>query len=248
MPTQLSTPSASSRSLKPKPEARGNSLHVVFHEIRELIVRGKLSPGTWIIEADLAERLGYSRTPVRGALHWLQREGYVTASGNSTKSRMIVAPLTQEDAHELYTIIGHLEGLGGRLTAQLPSAKREKVIGQLKEINAGLAELASARRTDPNRIFDLDTSFHNQIMMASAGPRLLQMHKATQPQAERYWRLYASSILDELGTSVEEHNEIIRAISNGEPDAAEKGCQLNWENGALRLAKVIDTVGERGSW
>lgn len=227
---------------------RGNSLKLVFHEIRELIVRGKLSPGTWIIEADLAERLGYSRTPVRGALHWLQREGYVMASGNRTKSRMLVAPLTKEDARDLYSIIGHLEGLGARLTAQLPSAERNRVIGKLKEINEGLAELAQARRLDSNRIFDLDMSFHSEILQASAGPRLRELHKSTQPQAERYWRLYASAILDELGTSVEEHNGIIRAIGEGNADDAERGIQENWNNGALRLAKVIDSLGERGSW
>ena len=165
---------------------------------------------------------------MRGALHWLQREGYVTGSGNGAKSRLIVAPLTKEDARELYSIIGHIEGLGARLTAQLPVARRTRLVRNLKEINEGLAELATARRMDPNRIFDLDLSFHSQIVETSAGPRLLELHKSTQPQAERYWRLYASAILDELNTSVKEHNEIIRAISEGEPDAAERGIQLNW--------------------
>ena len=246
MPPSLSVPTAPKR--KQKPAQRGNSLKLVFREIRELIIHGKLSPGTWIIEADLAERLGFSRTPVRGALHWLQREGYVTGSGNGAKSRLIVAPLTKEDAKELYFIIGHIEGMGARLTAQLAPGQRTKLIRSLKEANEGLAELARARRLDPNRIFDLDLNFHRQIVEASAGPRLLELHKSTQPQAERYWRLYASAILDELGTSVKEHNEIIRAISEGNPDAAERGIQLNWENGAERLARVIDTIGERGSW
>jgi DNA-binding GntR family transcriptional regulator len=246
MPTSLSVPRAPKR--KQKLAQRGNSLKLVFREIRELIIHGKLSPGTWIIEADLAERLGFSRTPVRGALHWLQREGYVTASGNGAKSRLIVAPLTKEDAKELYCIIGHIEGLGARLTAQLPPTQRNKLIRGLKETNEGLAELARARRLDPNRIFDLDLNFHRHIVEASAGPRLLELHRSTQPQAERYWRLYASAILDELGTSVKEHNEIIRAISEGDADAAERGIQLNWENGAERLARVIDNIGERGSW
>ncbi len=213
-----------------------------------MIVRGKLAPGTWIIEADLADRLGYSRTPVRGALHWLQREGYVVASGNTAKSRMSVAPLTKEDARELYSIIGHIEGLGARLTAQTPQATRTKLIRKLKELNEGLAELVAAKRREPNRIFDLDMEFHRTIVEASAGPRLLELHRSTQPQAERYWRLYASAILDELGTSVAEHDQIIDAVSKGDADAAERGIQLNWENGADRLSKVIDTLGERGSW
>src|SRR5262244_3949894 len=110
MPLTLSPPRAPKRARDTA--SRGNSLQTVFHEIRELIVRGKLSPGTWIIEADLAARLGFSRTPVRGALQLLQREGYVIAGGNGAKNRMIVAPLTQEDSQELYGIIGHIEGLG----------------------------------------------------------------------------------------------------------------------------------------
>jgi DNA-binding GntR family transcriptional regulator len=245
MPVTLPLPVAPKRSLS---TARGNSLQTVFHEIRELIVRGRLSPGTWIIEIELAGRLGFSRTPVRGALQLLQREGYVIATGNGAKSRMMVAPLTQEDAQELYEIIGHIEGLGARLTARLAPPKRDALIRKLREINASIAELAKARRMEPDRIFDLDMSFHSEIMKASAGPRLMDLHKSAQPQAERYWRLYASAILDELQTSVEEHDRIIQAILDGDADAAEKGIQLNWENGAARLADVIRTVGERGSW
>jgi len=246
MPTTVSAPRSSRRIHEPSP--RGSSLKLVFTEIRDMIVRGKLSPGTWIIEADLADRLGYSRTPVRGALHWLQREGYVVASGNTAKSRMIVAPLTKEDAQELYLIIAHLEGLGARLTAQLPLAARTKLIKRLKELNAGLAELATSRRRDPGRIFDLDMELHRTLVEASAGPRLLELHRATQPQAERYWRLYASAMVDDLHTSVHEHDEIIRAISKGDADAAERNIQLNWINGTERLSGVIDTLGERGSW
>jgi DNA-binding GntR family transcriptional regulator len=92
----------------------GTSLLTAFREIRELIVHGRLSPGTWILEAELAERLNMSRTPVRGAIHWLQREGYILEHRNIKKSRMIVAPLTKEDANELYLIIGRLEGIAGR--------------------------------------------------------------------------------------------------------------------------------------
>jgi len=244
------SPAASSRqTTKKRAESdRGNSLRLAFQGLREMIVHGKLLPGTWLIEADLAERLGFSRTPIRGALHWLQREGYVIASSNGTKNRMMVAPLTREDARELYSIIGHIEGLGARLTAQLPFANRTGIIRRLTEYNAGLADLASKHRSEANRIFELDMNFHQTIVEASAGPRLLQLHKTIQPQAERYWRLYASAILDELDRSVAEHDHIVAAISAGDPDAAEAGIQVNWQNGVERLAKVIATVGERGGW
>jgi len=74
------------------------------------------------------------------------------------------------------------------------------------------------------------------------------LHAAIKPQTERYWRLYASSILDQLGLSVSEHVSIIENIGSGNSDASERAMQANWQNGAERLSKVIATLGERGSW
>lgn len=242
------------RAVKAKPVARsktdhgGNSLRKAFYEIRELIVHGKLSPGSWIVEADLARHLSMSRTPVRSALHWLQREGYVIERKNARKSRMIVAPLTKEDAGELYSIIGHVEGLAGRRTAMLPKAARAEIASRLKSFNNQLREILTARDSRSGGIFDLDHNFHRTIIESGAGPRLLTLHKSIEPQAERYWRLYASSIINDLHLSVAEHDEIIAAIVAGDSDRVERGLQTNWQNGCERLARVIEIFGERGSW
>src|SRR5271166_6919908 len=66
----------------------GTSVGTAFQRIRELVVLGRLAPGTWIVEGDLCEHLHMSRTPVRGALYLLQREGYVIEHRNGSKSRM----------------------------------------------------------------------------------------------------------------------------------------------------------------
>src|SRR3978361_359697 len=128
-----------STAANPRAKAEhGTSLLTAFREIRELIVHGRLSPGTWILEAELAERLNMSRTPVRGAIHWLQREGYILEHRNAKKSRMIVAPLTAEDANELYLIIGRLEGIAGRGVAALPATDRKAIGAQLEKLNERL--------------------------------------------------------------------------------------------------------------
>src|ERR1700733_14138592 len=127
-----------------------------FHEIRELIVHGRLSPGTWSVEADLAERLNMSRTPVRSAIHWLQREGYVLEHRQVSKSRMIVAPLTKEDANELYLIIGRIEGIAGRGAAQMDEPKRLALAKELTAINENLRNIAEGRSGHAGDIFDLD--------------------------------------------------------------------------------------------
>ncbi|MFP5227958.1 MAG: FCD domain-containing protein, partial [Acidobacteriota bacterium] len=86
------------------------------------------------------------------------------------------------------------------------------------------------------------------IIEAGAGPRLTALHKSIEPQAERYWRLYASWIMHDLHPSLEEHDEIIAAIVAGDPARTERALQSNWENGCARLAGVIEIFGERGSW
>ncbi len=235
-------------TLRSKGDHDGNSLRKAFYEIRELIVHGRLSPGAWIVEADLARHLSMSRTPVRSALHWLQREGYVIERKNARKSRMIVAPLTKEDAGELYSIIGHVEGLAGRRTAMLPKAQRAEITARLKSFNTQLRQILTAKDSRSAGIFDIDRNFHHCIIERGAGPRLLALHKSIEPQAERYWRLYASSIINDLHLSVAEHDEIIAAITAGDAGRVEQGLQANWQNGCTRLARVIEIFGERGSW
>jgi DNA-binding GntR family transcriptional regulator len=233
------------RSLKAE---HGTSVDMAFQRIRELIVLGKMSPGTWIVEGDLCEHLNMSRTPVRGALYLLQREGYVIEHRNASKSRMIVAPLTKEDANELYPIIGRVEGLAGRRAAGLPEKDRSDLAAKLKAINDRLGKIAEDHNYNGSEIFDLDREFHRLLVAAGSGTRLSTLHQAIEPQTERYWRLYASSIINQLHTSVVEHEEIISSLVEGDAARLEKALQLNWENGCQRLAEVIEIFGERGSW
>jgi DNA-binding GntR family transcriptional regulator len=226
-----------------------NNLAKCMQQIRETIVHGRLAPGSRIVESELAERLGVSRTPVRGALHMLQREGYIASTvAGKRKVRLVVTPLTQNDARELYSIVGRLEGLAGQAAATLGGEARKHLVKKLKRYNEELRTLAEAGRGNPNSIFDLDMNFHQAIVDAGSGPRLHALHAAIKPQTERYWRLYASAIVDQLGVSVGEHMLIIQAIGNGDGEAAERALRINWENGAARLRRVIDTLGERGSW
>jgi DNA-binding GntR family transcriptional regulator len=179
----------------------------------------------------------------------LHQEGYVLSeSAGGYKSRWAIAPLTKDDARELYRIVGRVEGLAARQAADLGAAARLKLAKKLKALTDGLRGIAQTGRADHHRIFELDLSFHRSIVEAGAGPRLLRLHDAIKPQTERYWRLYASAIVDQLGASVAEHAQIIQAIQEGDGEAAERGVEINWRNGAERLSKVIDSLGERGSW
>lgn len=219
-----------------------------FEQLRKMIIQGRLSPGSRIIEAELADRLNLSRTPVRAALDLLRRDGYVHLIGNHRRSRLIVAPLTREDARELYAIVGRLEGLCARQAAELPRKEREVLAAELTRGNSRLQRQAMHGDSDPGLVFQLDIDFHGTVVGAGAGPRLVAIHRSIKPQIERYWRLYASSMLVHPEESVAEHKKIINAIVRGNGDLAERSIQHNWENGVIRLSKMISSYGERGIW
>jgi DNA-binding GntR family transcriptional regulator len=100
------------------PPHRGDRVTLAYRRLRELIVTGRLAPGSRIIETAVAARLGVSRTPVRAALQRLQQEGYVVVASPGQQSRMAVAPLTQEDAIELFGMVSAVEGLAANGAAR----------------------------------------------------------------------------------------------------------------------------------
>lgn len=221
----------------------------VYTALREGIVRGSLAPGARLVETDIADRLGVSRTPVREALTRLEREGYVaTASGK--RARPTVAPLTREDVRELLYIVGELEGLAAYRAAQLAPARRRTLLRALTRANQGFLRAARRRGggTDLNRLYETDEEFHRRYVEAGAGPRLRALHEAVKPQAERYIRMYVGLLVGEAPVSAGEHQAIINAIRAGDPPGAERAVQTNWRHAAERLARAIGDAGERGGW
>jgi DNA-binding GntR family transcriptional regulator len=97
-------------------------------------------------------------------------------------------------------------------------------------------------------VFDIDKAFHAAIVAAAGGSRLVALHQSITPQVERYWRLYATSIINELHLSVAEHTAIIQATRGGDVDAIAAAIRQNWDGGLERLSRLIDVFGERGSW
>jgi len=242
-PPRKSKPRVRQGSARPR-----DTISTTYAKLRELIVHGRMAPGTRIIEADIAARLGVSRTPVRSALHRLQQEGYVIELQGGRRARLMVTPLTRHDATELLFLMGQLDGLAGIEAAGLPAADRRRLADEMTAINQRLAALQHAERPDPNAFHDLDNAFHDAYVDAAAGPRLRALRTSIRPQTDRYVRVYVSAMAGEIGVSVEEHERIIHAIAEGEAPRAQQTIEDNWRNAAGRLGSVIETLGERGSW
>ena len=218
-----------------------------YDRLRDWIITGRLAPGAPIIETDTAALLGVQRSHLRLALQKLQHTGFVVTSRIGTYSRTRVAPLTLDDVVELFTVLGAVEGLAARQAALLPSAARSALVRSLKKINRELLHLARRTPFDYNRTNDLDVAFHRVYVEAAGGPRVLALHEAVKPQADRYERFYTNVLMDQLEISVREHEAIVAAIESGDPDDSQHAVETNWRNAADRFARAVASAGERGS-
>jgi DNA-binding GntR family transcriptional regulator len=241
-PRKKSAPRAGALSGVP----HGSRPEQAYARVRDLIVQGQLAPGTRIVETGIAARLGISRTPVREALQRLQQEGFVFGAGGA-QSRLTVAPLTRTDVYELLDIVGALEGLGARRAAALHPSERLPLVTELRAMNDAFAAAGRAKPLDHGHLYDVDERLHRRIVQAGVGPRLLALHDAVKPQAERYIRMYISMLAGNIDASVQEHEAMIHAIEHGHAGQAQEAVEINWRHAAERLARVIEVAGERGS-
>jgi DNA-binding GntR family transcriptional regulator len=219
-----------------------------YRRLRELIVSGRLAPGTRVVENNVATRLQVSRTPVRGALLRLEQEGFIVSTPGPRRTRLSVAPLTREDGEEVFWIVGELEAIAANRVASRAREDRAVIVEELRRVNAELRAASEEPEPDARRMFDLHTEFHAGYVRAGSGPRLQTLHASIRSQADRYRRLYSSALGGGIASSLEEHDLIAAAIEAGDSGQAEAGVRSNWRNAAERLAALIDTVGERGTW
>ncbi|MEJ2099349.1 MAG: GntR family transcriptional regulator [Desulfobacterales bacterium] len=86
----------------------------VFESLKQAIIRGKISANEWLVESHIAETLGISRTPVREAIHKLEREGLIE---RQPRGGFTVLGLNRNDIEETFGLRSLLEGYAARLAA-----------------------------------------------------------------------------------------------------------------------------------
>lgn len=236
-------------SRKQEAGTQGSLNDSAYDEIRKMILRGSLAPGGRIVESELAEHIGVSRTPVRSALHRLLQDGYLVAHREGgRKVKLTVAPLTKGDAREIYHIVGALDGLAAWHAAQLQERERLALSNGMARINDTISGIGSSERPDHHRLLELHGEFHDLVMGAVDASRLKAFHSVTKPQADRYRRIYSSGDFGQQARSVREHIGIIEAIADGDAHEALCRTQGHWMAAADRLCEIIGLLGERGSW
>ena len=180
-----------------------------YEMILEAIDTGTYKPGSRLVESELAERFGVSRTPIREALQRLETQSLLSRDGRS----LIVASLNHSQLSELYVVRGALEGLAARLAARHSTPEELAVLRHMLEADRALVG-------DPDAMSRANRRFHKQIHLASHNRFLVQQLDLVH----RSMALLASTSIavEERPTdTMVEHERIVRAIETGDGDAAD---------------------------
>ncbi len=173
------------------------------------IEAGMFKPGDRLVEAELAERFGVSRTPVREALQRLETQAMLTRDGRS----LIVASLDHNQLCELYAVRTELEGLAARLAARHATDEEVRVLQSM------VLEDRALLGGDPRALSRANKRFHKQIHLASHNRFLVQQLDLVH----RSMALMATTSFAAEGrdaTALAEHAAIVGAIAARDGDAA----------------------------
>jgi DNA-binding GntR family transcriptional regulator len=177
--------------------------------ILEAIDAGVYKPGDRLVESELADRLGVSRTPVREALQRLETQSMLTRDGRS----LIVASLDHNQLADLYAVRTELEGLAARLAA------RHATDEELRVLRGMVSDDRALVGGDPRVMSRANRRFHKQIHLASHNRFLIQqldlVHRSMALMATTS---FAAEGRDEV--AMVEHDRIVAALERRDPEAA----------------------------
>lgn len=193
---------------------------IVLEALREAIVNGVLIPGERLMEIQLAEEMGVSRTPVREAIRKLELEGFVVMI---PRKGAYVAGVSFKDVKDVFEIRAALEGLAAGLAA-------EKITQE--EIEQMERALHYEREPDSlEEMVQSDTDFHALLYKASRNERLINILANLREQIERF-RTTSLAVPGRPKTAIQEHRAMVDAIARHDVEDAQSLAAAHIENAA----------------
>jgi len=192
-------------------ESAPNRAVEVYEELRSAIVEGRIRPNERLIEAELAERLDVSRTPIRESMLRLAADGLVI----SRRRGWVVREHSPQEIQDIYEVRAALEGYAARLAAQRAS---DDMITEIVRIHKSyVAELQQISR---GHLIEHNDAFHNAVIAASGNARLAEQ---IQRNTAFYFVHRIAGFLsdDEVRNSIAGHQELVDALVARDCDRAE---------------------------
>ncbi len=205
--------------------------------LRKAIVDQRFRPGQHLVERELCELLGVSRTSVREALRHLETEGLITMVPHKGP---VVATLSHDEARNIYQVRAALEGLAGELFA---TNATERQIKELRKIADSVGKAAKAR--DFERVLEIKSTFYDVILGGAGNGTLAQMIHSLNT---RVWILRRMSLMSPNRDveMMEEVEEILAAAEARDPKRTRQACIRHVENASQLVLPQLEAE-ERAS-
>jgi len=194
--------------------------------IRQAVIDGRIAPGQRLKEAELAQQLGISRTPIREALARLEDCGLVQSAANRYTR---VAPLDRRDAQDAFQVVAALHALAATLgVARVSSGELDAMVAANERFSVALAG------GDVDAAVAADDSFHDVLVHAAANGEIARTLERLMPRLRRLERLRFGSLVGRR--SVEQHAAIIERCAARDAARVADAVRENW----LSLGTLID--------
>lgn len=203
---------------------------VVFNTLRQAILKGELKPGERLMEIQLANRLGVSRTPIREAMRKLELEGLVLMIPRKGAE---VAEITEKSLRDVLEVRRALE----ELSVQIACDKITKE--EIQRLTVAAEEFeAVAEDGDITKVAEADVKFHDIIYQATDNQKLIQLLNNLREQMYRY-RVEYLKRRDFHAQLIKEHDQIIQMIEQKKKEDATKIMSQHIDN---QVEAVIDAI------
>lgn len=203
---------------------------VIFNSLREAIIVGELKPGERLMEVQLAEKMGVSRTPVREAIRKLELEGLVNMVPRRGAQ---VADLSVKDIMDVLEVRATLDGLATSLSALRITAEELK---ELKHIHTQF--ISYVEKENLAGLIKKDVEFHDVIYRSSRNDKLIQITSNLREQIQRFRVIY----LKDYGNTrelIKEHLEICESIESKNVDTARTLAQKHIKNQEVAIINSL---------
>ena len=194
----------------------------VVEGIREMIIGGRLTPGARLVESELCEMFGISRTPFREALKLLESEGLVVLKPNRGATGSV---MTEQEITDLFELVASLERSAVELAVQRMD---DKALAKLRKQHDRMMKLHAAHKR--RECFQVDYEIHQLIVAATGNAALITTHAGFMVRTRRA-RYLALSLQSRWDESMHEHEQFMTAIEQRDGRLA----------GELMLAHVSQT-------
>ncbi len=208
---------------------------VIFENLREAILDGRLKPGQRLMEIQLAEQMGVSRTPVRESIRKLELEGLVVMI---PRKGAYVSNMSLKDVIEVLEIRASLEGLAAYLAAERIT---DEDLIKLEKIADDFSQ--SKDDYDLETLLRKDVEFHECIFKATNNKKLHQLITSLWEQVYRFRFMYISDYESTVNID-KEHRLILDALKSRDSELAKKYAKEHIEKAEqFMIEKAMNKEG-----